>query len=569
MSKMPPTELNEYSDEKMYAVTDETSFGGGADEATASELMYGGVESIVLNHAFNPNYTTIPALPEPAFASTGLDQAGSAAYLQPASMYTYIRAIEDDVEIQYQYSSIGEAIPFVMQLANAPLLSLGDATARVAEHCRFDLKPHVKIAFDFAAACNLEVAVADEVTEGAAAQQESPEPQPELLAPAPAPESDDDDDDASSSSEGDDLLDGFEPTVQEKESIATKVRVFIKKMERDIDGIYDLVELLQLQDKVFATERVAMAARTHATAGDPTPTPPQRRLASDSARRSASRMSLQDIATINLYTQDTPLFRELNAALREMGIACITTNIIHHLPYANLLLRALIKLPLVGEDGKQSERGNAAGDGADITTRVYRGVKRAYTDLIGENAAVGDLIVWDAFTSTSQNPDVLRCGQFLGIEEELGPRTVFQLNVYNGVQIQEFSAASTVENQEQGWVDEEEVLILPGATFRIHAIQQCANGITEVQMHEVNAAQEASQWWLRPVPASNNAADAEAESRTGATQSDADVATATFDAPGIYLIPAAAAAAGKGEGDITSVRETGSTGGAIITSTEC
>jgi hypothetical protein len=199
---------------------------------------------------------------------------------------------------------------------------------------------------------------------------------------------------------------------------------------------------------------------------------------------------LEDIATVHLYTQQTPLFGKMNAALRDLG-AGNTALIVHYLPYINLLLKALNQLARV-----------------DLDQVLYRGVKRPHTEVIGV-LKVGDVLVLDAFSSASRSPDVLRCNDFLGVDASQGPRTVFQLRVRNGVSIQHLSAFGDFKTpakphlQKQEAVvtaevegnNEEEVLVLPGIPFRISSIKACPNKIMEVRMEEI-APEGGRPWWL-------------------------------------------------------------------------
>ena len=215
-------------------------------------------------------------------------------------------------------------------------------------------------------------------------------------------------------------------------------------------------------------------------------------------RHPTTTLEIEEIAAIHLYTQDIPLFLKMNAALRDRG-AGNTAMIPHYLPYINILLQALLKVNRVSLDGK-----------------LYRGVKRPYAEIIGM-CQVGDEVTWDGFTSTSKEPDVLQCIDFLGIGADLGERTVFELsNVRNGISIQEYSAfsgdntaadpeAATEAAVAAAAASEEEVLVLPGARFKVIAILKRANNITEVQMEEVVGDSEGGgsgggiPWWLEGV----------------------------------------------------------------------
>merc|ERR1712037_275081 len=125
-----------------------------------------------------------------------------------------------------------------------------------------------------------------------------------------------------------------------------------------------------------------------------------------------------------LYTQDTCLYRRLNAALRNHG----KRRLEPFLPYMKLLLSALYQLPLV-------------------QVPTYRGVKRELFETY--NLLTGKVWCWWSFSSTTRNKEILlKIASFFGTK---GKRTLFRMNAV-GVDIAPFSAMS----------NEQEVLLLPG-----------------------------------------------------------------------------------------------------------
>merc|ERR1719353_740770 len=94
-------------------------------------------------------------------------------------------------------------------------------------------------------------------------------------------------------------------------------------------------------------------------------------------------MTNDQAAAIMLYTQDTCLYRRLNAALRSHG----TRRLEPFLPYMKLLLSALYQLPLV-------------------QLPTYRGVKRELFETY--NLLAGKVWCWRSFSSTTRNKEVLR-----------------------------------------------------------------------------------------------------------------------------------------------------------------
>lgn len=157
-------------------------------------------------------------------------------------------------------------------------------------------------------------------------------------------------------------------------------------------------------------------------------------------------------ATVHVYTQDTPLYKGLNGALGGWGDGGAAASA-HYLPYAKLLTAALKRMPR-------------------FEGRLFRGVRLAAAGLL-DGAVVGDVLELDSFVSTSTSSDVLLDKTFLGMGD-IGERTVFQYIAFTAVDIQRYSA-----------MNEQEVLLLPGTRVRIDSIQQYANGVTEVQCHEL------------------------------------------------------------------------------------
>jgi hypothetical protein len=168
-------------------------------------------------------------------------------------------------------------------------------------------------------------------------------------------------------------------------------------------------------------------------------------------------LSEAEAAVINLYTQETPLYRYLNGALGGHGEG--GRSMLHHyLPYIKLLQAALLKLPPA------------------YTTSVYRGIRLPLSTLI-PNANVGQKVVWWGFTSTSLSK--MRSKMFLGFGAEgVGNRTIFQISSNDGRDISQYSSFGA---------EEEEVILLPGSQFVIDTICPCVCDIEEVQMHQLTA----------------------------------------------------------------------------------
>eukprot|EP00729_Bicosta_minor_P007638 gene7638-16976_t len=108
-------------------------------------------------------------------------------------------------------------------------------------------------------------------------------------------------------------------------------------------------------------------------------------------------------AVINAYTQESPLYREMNAALGGYGPDG-RAPLKHYLPLVKLL-----------DDAMKPLRPLAAPDGGPAT--LYRGVKMPASALLG-GLRIGDTLTWYSFVSTTTDPDVLRSKDFLGIGKE-------------------------------------------------------------------------------------------------------------------------------------------------------
>lgn len=163
-----------------------------------------------------------------------------------------------------------------------------------------------------------------------------------------------------------------------------------------------------------------------------------------------------DIAALNLYTKPTQLYRRLNAALGGYDGAINFANVRHFKPYVKLLINAMKKMPREA-------------------TRVYRGVKQPVRKLL-KQMKVGSIVTWLQFTSTTTNPGVLRDKNFLGAGAGLGERTVFQISTLSGVNM----GGCT-------FLDEEEILLLPGTRFIVDGFTKWDFGVTEVKMRELPA----------------------------------------------------------------------------------
>lgn len=181
-----------------------------------------------------------------------------------------------------------------------------------------------------------------------------------------------------------------------------------------------------------------------------------------------------DAATVHVYTQPTPLYGGLNGALGGWGDGG-TGAMKHYMSYAKLMMTACKKLPT-------------------YSGRLFRGVCLPPSVVLGTKG-VGDILELQAITSTSRTSDVLRDADFLGIGEEGaaqsggGERTVLQFAALSAVEISRFSALGDAAEEEHGpdsgFVNEDEVLLLPGTRFKIDKITKWHFGVVEVQLHQL------------------------------------------------------------------------------------
>ncbi len=157
-------------------------------------------------------------------------------------------------------------------------------------------------------------------------------------------------------------------------------------------------------------------------------------------------LTMDEIAAINLYTQEGPFYKILNERLRNAD----RNKLKPFFPYLKLILKGLYKLPVV-----------------DNT--VYRGVKRD----LSEYFPVGKKAMWWSFSSTAGTLGVLESDVFFGSNAG-EKRTMFHIKIQHGVRIKEFSAMP----------DEDEILLLPGFRYKVESVLKASDDIIMVQMSE-------------------------------------------------------------------------------------
>ncbi|CAF1085562.1 unnamed protein product [Adineta steineri] len=137
-------------------------------------------------------------------------------------------------------------------------------------------------------------------------------------------------------------------------------------------------------------------------------------------------LTLDESAAVYLYTMEC-MYRQLNSALRSED----RQQLVPYFSYLKLFLTALWKLN-------------------DVQDLVFRGVKANISD----DYPKGKRFAWWGLSSTTTSLDVLQTPTFLG---ESGPRTLFNIQCFNGKMIQNHSQFSK----------ESEVLLLPCSYFEV------------------------------------------------------------------------------------------------------
>jgi len=170
----------------------------------------------------------------------------------------------------------------------------------------------------------------------------------------------------------------------------------------------------------------------------------------------AKDMTAYQAAAIMLYTQETCLYRRMNAALREHDMRALDP----FLPYMKLLLSGLYRLPLVH-------------------VQTWRGVKLELHETY--NLLSERVWNWRSFSSTTRDKSVIeRSPLFCGSS---GKRTMFSVNAV-GVDIAPFSANES----------EQEVVLLPGLPLVNRVGKNPAEDlwIFEIETPRVDVARDAA-----------------------------------------------------------------------------
>jgi hypothetical protein len=163
-----------------------------------------------------------------------------------------------------------------------------------------------------------------------------------------------------------------------------------------------------------------------------------------------------EIGAVHLYTQECPLYHELNALLRGRDRGKLKTC----LSFMRLLVGAMHKLP------------KHAG-------RVFRGMTRHLADTVGDDKKgwpldqafpIGKKLVWWAASSTSLSIKTLEA--FAG---KVGRRTVFSIAAKNAVDVMAYSAFGASEKE---WV------LAPGAKLKVTGVADLGE-VAMVELEEM------------------------------------------------------------------------------------
>jgi len=161
------------------------------------------------------------------------------------------------------------------------------------------------------------------------------------------------------------------------------------------------------------------------------------------------KLTVNERAAINMYTQESPLYGCLNEALRAKD----RSKVKPFFPFLKLLLTGLGKIP--------KENGD-----------FWRGVKRDLHADFEQKMKKKELHYFWSFKSTTLKADVLQNPMFLGTK---GARTLFMIHGFSGVRIDKYSSIQA----------EAEVLFLPGSCFKIKNILKAAADLWIIELTEI------------------------------------------------------------------------------------
>jgi uracil DNA glycosylase len=162
------------------------------------------------------------------------------------------------------------------------------------------------------------------------------------------------------------------------------------------------------------------------------------------------RLNAHEIGALYLYTLESVLYRQLNAALRHGD----RSRVRPYFPYLRLFFSALAKLE-------------------PTSSSLWRGVQ---ADLRGQYPE-GKAVTWWGISSCTPKLEVAR--SFLGAR---GRRTLFEVVPRGAVSIRKFSAFD----------GEDEYLLAPGTRLSVVKVRQEADGLTVVKLEELAGQSQVS-----------------------------------------------------------------------------
>ena len=157
-------------------------------------------------------------------------------------------------------------------------------------------------------------------------------------------------------------------------------------------------------------------------------------------------LTLDQIAAIHLYTQQSPIYSVLNAHLRNRDRNALRPVF----PYLKLFLTALYSLPPVS------------------SVNVYRGIKKDLSAMFGD----GTEHQWWAFSSATKKINVLENPEFLGTT---GSRTMLHITTNTAYDISKYSS----------FENEQELILPPGSKLVVEGVFSPAEGLLMVQMRQM------------------------------------------------------------------------------------
>lgn len=159
-------------------------------------------------------------------------------------------------------------------------------------------------------------------------------------------------------------------------------------------------------------------------------------------------LSVDEVAMINLYTRDSPLYKVLNARLRNEDRVSLKP----FYPLLHLLISAIEKL-------KPQE------------LTCFRGVKEDISQQYQTLMKTVGKCNWWAFSSCTSNISVLSSPRFCG---DTGDRTLFSIMSPFFYDVTPFSSGR----------NESEMLLLPGTELHIVGVLDLGNGLYQIQLEQ-------------------------------------------------------------------------------------